>query len=102
MDNRFITLTEGTGMGDAVIVFETNAPIERLQELEKISCDVYLNGGDCEDVPIWAEVLSNEGYCFEYVDDYRHITAYGTSKDWLEKNYKFISEHYVIDNQPEL
>lgn len=51
MKKRLIALTNGTGMGGELIVFSTNAPKERLQALEKESCDVFLNGGDMEDVP---------------------------------------------------
>ena len=52
MKKRLIALTNGTGMGGELIVFSTNAPKERLQALEKESCDVFLNGGDMEDVPL--------------------------------------------------
>lgn len=101
MENRFITLTDGTDMGGMVIVFKTNAPIEELKELEKVSNAVYLNGGDVEDVPIWAEVLKNKGYVFDYVDEHEHITAFGTSRDWLEEKYSHVTEHYTIENQPD-
>ena len=55
MKKRLIALTNGTGMGGELIVFSTNAPKERLQALEKESCDVFLNGGDMEDVPLWCQ-----------------------------------------------
>ena len=100
MEDRVITLTDGTDMGGMIIVFRTNAPIEELKELEKVSNAVYINGGAYEDVPIWAEVLKNKGYVFDYVDEHEHITALGTSSDWLEKKYSHVTEHYTIDNQP--
>lgn len=99
---RLITLSDGTGMGDILIIFSTNAPSDLLRNLEKESCNIYINGGGYDDVPIWGEVLSNKGYTFEYVDSHPHITPYGTSTDWLE-NHELgskIREHYVIENQP--
>ena len=101
-DDRLIALADGSTMGDMMIVFATNAPIEELKELEKISNDIYINGGDQEDVPIWAEVLKNKGYVFDYVDEHQHITALGISSEWLEKDYPQITEHYCIENQPEM
>lgn len=97
---RLISLMDGTDMGGMVVIFETNAPVEELKKLEKISNDVYLNGGDYEDVPIWREELEEKGYIFEYVDEHRNVTAYGTSTDWLEDEYPEITEYYVIENQP--
>jgi len=99
---RLITLTDGTDMGGIMIVFKTNAPTEELEALEKISNDVYLNGGDEEEVPIWKNVLEAKGYVFEYVDEHPNINAFDTSDGWLEKKYPQISEKYVIENQPEL
>ena len=101
-DERLITLADGTTMGDMMIVFRTNAPVDELKELEKVSNDVYLNSGGEEDVPIWAEVLKNKGYVFDYVDEHQHITAFETSSEWLEKEYPRIAEHYCIENQPEM
>ena len=97
---RRIILTDGTGMGDSVIIFETDAPACELKELERISCEVYINGGDYEDVPKWASVLNEKGYTFEYVDSHQHITPMGTSSEWLEDKYPEIAENYVIENQP--
>ena len=97
---RLITLTDGTDMGGMVIIFKTNAPIEELKELEKISNDIYINGGDEEDVPIWKNVLEEKGYAFDYVDEHEHVTAFGTSSDWLKEEYPQITEHYCIENQP--
>ena len=99
---RLVTLSDGTGMGDYLYVFKTNTPADKLKELEKISCQVYLDGGDAEDVPIWAKVLRAEGYTFEYVDEHRHITGRSSSGDWLEDKYPQITEHYQIENQPQL
>jgi len=99
---RFITLTDGTDMGGKVIVFKTNAPVDTLKELEKISNDVYINGGYEEDVPIWADVLANNGYVFDYVDEYDHVSPFGTSSEWLEEEYPQITECYTIDNQPKI
>ena len=47
---RLITLIDGTGMGDALIIFKTNAPPDVLRSLEIDSCSVYLNGGSYDDV----------------------------------------------------
>lgn len=96
---RYITLTDGTGMGDSVHVFKTNAPVDELKTLEKISNDVYANGGGYEDVPIWEEVLTDKGYEFDHVDSHEHITPYGTSAEWIKDKYASIDEHYEIDNE---
>ena len=95
---RLFTLMNGTSMGDNLIVFETNAPIEELKELERISNDISLNG-EWEDIPNWMEVLEEKGYICTYVDEHRHVTAYGTSTSWLEEKYPQIKEHYCIENQ---
>lgn len=97
---RLITLTDGTDMGGMVIVFKTNAPSEELKELEKISNDIYINGGEAKDVPLWKNVLEEKGYVFDCVGYHRHITPYGTSEEWLEDKYSSVTEHYVIENQP--
>ena len=101
---RYVTLSTGTGMGDELIIFETNAPVDVLKELEKESCEIYINGGVSEDIPIWEEVLNKQGYTFEYVESCRHVTPRGSSRSWLEAHelVSEIKEQYVIDNQPEL
>lgn len=93
---RFVTLTDGTGMGGELLVFKTDAPVCELQELEKVSCDLTKDG---KDAPIWTDVLAEKGYSFEYVDSHQHVTAFGTSSSWLEDHdvYKEIKEHYVIE-----
>lgn len=97
---RLVALSDGTGMGDEVLVFKTNAPVNRLKELEKQSCEVYINGGDSEDVPIWADILIDEGYTFDLVGEHQHVTAYSSSSEWLKEKFPEITEHYVIENQP--
>jgi hypothetical protein len=99
---RLITLTDGTDMGGVIIVFKTNAPIEELKELEKTSNDIYINGEDEENIPIWANVLTDKGFTFDYVDEHQHVTTFGTSTEWLNEKYPQITEHYCIDNQPTL
>ena len=99
---RLITLTDGTGMGGITIVFKTNAPIEELKELEKISNEVYLNNGDEDDIPDWSTVLEEKGYTFEFVDECMNVEIGGTADEWLVEDYPMIQEHYVIDDQPEL
>lgn len=101
---RYIALTDGTTMGGELIIFKTNAPVEILKSLEKESCNVYINGGDYEDVPIWHEVITEKGYEFEFIDSCRHITPYTSSREWLSEHEigAKICEHYVIDDQPEL
>ena len=96
---RFVSLMDGTGMDGMVIVFKTNAPIEELKELERISCDCYINGNE-EEVPIWKYVLEEKGFVFNYVDEHGNVTPYGTSTTWLEDKYPEITEHYCIENQP--
>ena len=68
-------------------------------EPQKISNDVYANGGGYEDVPIWEEVLTDKGYEFDHVDSHEHITPYGTSAEWIKDKYASIDEHYEIDNE---
>lgn len=97
---RTIALSDGTTMGDELIIFKTNAPTEELKNLEKISCQVYLDGGDYEDVPIWSEIINGKGYLFEYVDSCVHVTPFTTSTEWLEEKYPMTTEYYVIENQP--
>lgn len=50
MKTRYITLSDGVGMGDVLIVIKTNAPKTLLKELEKISCEAYKSG---DEVPLW-------------------------------------------------
>lgn len=99
---RLITLCDCTDMGGELIVFKTNAPESELKELERVSCEVYLNGGDYEDVPIWANVLAKKGYICEFVASHQHITPYGTSSQWLEDKFPEITETYTIENQPNI
>lgn len=94
---RLISLSDGTSMGDLVIIFETDAPVEELKTLEKISCDVYINGGYSEDIPIWADILRAKGYVFDYVDEHQHVSVYRTSSEWIENKYPQIEEHYYIE-----
>ena len=101
-EKRLITLSDGTGMGGELLVFRTDAPAEVLSELEKISCEIFINGADYEDVPIWADVLEENGYEFTYIDSCTHVTPYGTSSDWLEETFGEINEKYVIEDQPDL
>lgn len=102
MEMRKIALDEGTTMGDYCLVFETNAPIERLKQLENECNQIYINGGDDCDIPIWADILKEEGYVFKFVDEHCHTSQYATSSYWLEVSYPDIKEHYVIENQPNL
>ena len=99
-ETRLISLSDGTCMGNTLFIFKTNAPAERLRDLEKQCCQIYVNGEDEEDVPIWSCVLQEEGYVFSYVDEHGHVTAYGTSDEWIREKYPQIAEHYEIENQP--
>lgn len=53
-------------------------------------------------IHIERDVLTEKGYCFDYVSEHAHINPFDSSSGWLEKNYPDITEHYVIENQPEL
>lgn len=99
---RLVTLCDGTAMGDVIIVFNTDAPVEELMELERICCQIYIDGGDYEDIPIWANVLKEKGYVFDFVDSHQHITPFNSSDEWIKTEYVEITEHYVIENQPTL
>lgn len=74
-EKRLITLSDGTGMGGELLVIRTDAPAEVLSELEKISCEIFINGANYEDVPIWADVLKEKGYEFTYIDSCTHRIA---------------------------
>ena len=99
---RLVILCDVTSMGDEIIIFKTNAPIERLKELENQSCQVYIDGGSYDDVPIWADILTDEGYAFEFLDEHQHVTPFASSCEWLEDKYPEVTEKYIIENQPEL
>ena len=45
-EKRLITLSDGTGMGGELLVIRTDAPAEVLSELEKISCEIFINGAN--------------------------------------------------------
>lgn len=91
-DERLIGIVDGDGMGGYVYIIKTNAPKSRLSELEQ-ECS-YCN---CDDMPDWAEVLTEEGYTYTYIDECRHVTPYGTSEEWLEDKYPGVIEMYYID-----
>lgn len=98
-ERRLVTLSDGTGMGDDLMVFKTNAPSSRLKELETLCCQIYESKEEA-DIPIWSDVLEKEGYVFTCIAEHQHITAYSTSESWLEEKFPGIKEHYVIENQP--
>ena len=98
---RLIALSDGTRDQDSLIVFETNAPVEILKKLEKQSCDVFLSGSGCyDDVPIWRDVLTEQGYEFNCIDSQFHTIGFKTSEQWLKDDFPDITEKYVIENQP--
>lgn len=99
---RLISVSDGTAMGDELIIWRTDAPKKRLRELEKQSCQVYIDGGEYDDVPVWRDVLTGEGYQFEYIDSCQHVTPFTSSDEWMKTNYRQAREHYTIDNQPNL
>lgn len=99
---RHITLSDGSCMNNTLYVISTDAPISELKMLEEMSCKVYSDGGDEDELPIWQDVLEEKGYSFTYIDEHQHITAYNSSRSWIEEEYPDITEHYVIENQPNL
>lgn len=90
---RIIFLNEGTGMGGEKLVFSTNAPAVELKKLEEESNKLYAKG---EDVPIWAEVLNQKGYVFEFIDSHAHVNAWNTSSAWAKEKYPSVTEEYTI------
>ena len=96
MKTRYITLSDGVGMGDVLIVIKTNAPKTLLKELETISCEAYKSG---DEVPLWWKEVTEQGYEYEIIDSRSHVTAHGTSEDWLQRHKEWgtILEHYVIE-----
>lgn len=81
---RLITFSDGDGMGDFQYVARTNAPAKVLKDM-----------GQCDS--IWADVLNSKGYDFEIIDEHQHVTAYSTSKSWLEEKYSQIAEFYTVE-----
>ncbi|MDO4471272.1 MAG: hypothetical protein Q4C84_15670 [Bacillota bacterium] len=98
---RLVTLSDGTCMNDILYVIHTDAPVLVLKELEMLSCKAYEDGAE-DEVPIWKDVIEGKGYKFEYIDEQQHITAFNSSRSWLEEKYPQIAEHYIIENQPSL
>ena len=99
IEERLVSLQDGTGMGGELIVFRTNAPVDELKKLEYESCQCYINGVDDEDIPIWQNELEAKGYTFSYIDSYENVTAFATSDEWMQEMYPVIEEHYLIDDQ---
>ena len=64
-------------------VIHTDAPVLVLKELEMLSCKAYEDGAE-DEVPIWKDVIEGKGYKFEYIDEQQHITAFNSSRSWLE------------------
>lgn len=79
-------------MGAELVIFKTDAPKERLEALEKECSDLYANGANDYDVPLWTEILADEGYSFEPVVSHE----LETSEKWLEENYPKVNERYII------
>ena len=92
---RLITLSDSPGMDGELVIFRTNAPVERLKALEVESCKAYTNNTD---IQVWADVLEKEGYICDVVDSHSHVTPYETSFEWKAKCYPYITECYDIDN----
>lgn len=91
---RLIALSDDPGMDGELVIFRTNAPIERLKVLETESCKAYTND---DDIPIWAEVLEKEGCVCDIVDSHNHVTPYDTSSEWEKEKYADVTEYYEID-----
>lgn len=89
---RLVTLSDGTCMNDILYVIYTDAPVLVLKDE---------NGAE-DEVPIWKDVIEGKEYKFEYIDEQQHITAFNSSRSWLEEKYPQIAEHYIIENQPSL
>ncbi len=70
-----------------------------LKELEKECCNIYKNGGDYDNIPIWLDILTNEGYIFNLVASHQHITPFLYSNKRMKENYKDVKEHHIIENK---
>lgn len=101
-NERYITLSDGTSMGDELLIFITNAPADQLKNLEFLCNNMYKQEPDAE-VPIWSDVLTSFGYKFELIDSHAHVTPFNSSSGWLKSHdiYSKITEHYVLENQPD-
>ncbi len=91
METRLIALYDGTCCIDEFFVIETNAPEERLKELEAKCLDIALNGGSKEEVPSWLDELTDEGFTFDFVDGCDNPDA----KEWLAAEYPDVTEIYT-------
>ena len=100
-EKRLITLSDGTGMGGELLVFRTDAPAEVLSEIGKISCEI-LSTELIMRTFLYGRCFKEKGYEFTYIDSCTHVTAYGTSSDWLEETFGEINEKYVIEDQPDM
>ena len=102
-NERYITLCDGTCMGDELLIFITDAPIDELKKLETLCNDMYKQEKNPE-TPIWSDVLTSLGYKFEFVDSHAHITPFSSSSEWIASHevYSKITEHYILENQPNL
>jgi len=100
-DMRYIGLKDGTSAEDNLIIFDTNAPKRELEELERISCEIYKNGGTERDIPVWANQLIVKGYLFKYINSHKNAREDETAKEWQEELYPDI-EIYTIENHPKL
>lgn len=90
MANRLIALYDGTDCIDNFFVIETNAPKDRLKELELQCLYIELNGGSEEEVPSWIDELTDEGFTFDYVDECDNPDW----KEWLAAEYPDVTEIY--------
>lgn len=99
-NSRLIIFSDGTCMSDNTYVCRTDAPPARLEALLNECNKIYLAGGDDEDIPFWKEVLSQEGYVFDFIDEHVNV-ALRSAEDWIEDEYPDVKEFYRIDNQPD-
>lgn len=89
---RKFALIVGEEVGYA---YKTNAPKKRLEELEDVSVEKVCE--HCYDeIPVWEEVLNDEGYYVEEIDYDYFNSDIKEIKQWFKDKYN-ITETYVID-----
>jgi hypothetical protein len=89
MDNELRDIIIEDTNGNAFGAYTTNAPAERLKELEKESCMAYT----LDEKVDWKEILTKEGYFFEEFN-YNPTDTYMDFDSWFAEEFSHIEETY--------
>lgn len=90
-------------IGEECEVYSTNAPVKRLLELERESCECC-DEFDYESIPAWQSILRSEGYEFDDVDVmYFDVTE--SRNEWLHTTFNCTEQYeigYTVDISHEI